>query len=152
MPGKGRNCYTIRHWDGPVISVVMTPPGSMTLDELVRTSGSVASTSGRLEKIAQLAGLLSRLEPAEVPIAIGLLTGWPRQGRLGVGWATVSATRPPAAATPSITLLDVDRAFDQIKAARGDRSAGQRQRLLVELLERSTAEEQQFLAMLIVGE
>ena len=62
----------------------------MLLNDLVLTSRLVAETSARLEKIALLAALLKRLEPNEVPIAVGFLTGWPRQGKLGIGWASVA--------------------------------------------------------------
>ena len=61
----------------------------MKLNELVSTSIDVAATSGRLDKIARLAGLLIRLAPDEIPIAVGFLIGWPRQGKIGVGWAAV---------------------------------------------------------------
>jgi DNA ligase-1 len=124
----------------------------MKLCELVATSTSVASISGRLEKIARLAALLERLEPDEVPIAIGYLTGWPRQGKVGVGWAAVQATRPPAAAEPELSLGDVDRYFDALMAVRGKQSAAERRRLLTEIMGRCTSEEQQFLAMLAIGE
>src|SRR3954471_9968294 len=90
---------------------------SSPLNDLVLTSKLVAETSGRLEKIALLAALLKRLAPNEIPIAIGFLTGWPRQGKLGVGWATVSEARPAAAATtPELSLEEVDRLFTQLKS------------------------------------
>ena len=126
----------------------------MTLDELVRTSRSVAETSARLQKIALLAELLKKLEPAEVPIAVGFLTGWPRQGKIGVGWATVSdalSTVQPAGSA-ALTLAEVDRLFTEIQAVRGKNSASERKRLLAELLARSTADEQSFLGALAVGE
>ena len=65
----------------------------MKLDTLVRVSATVAATAGRLDKISKLAALLKELAPDEVPIAIGFLTGWPRQGRLGIGWATLASAR-----------------------------------------------------------
>ena len=75
----------------------------MKLEELVAVSADVASKSGRLDKIARLANLLTRLAPDEVPIAVGFLIGWPRQGKVGVGWSGVSSAREhSAAATPSL--------------------------------------------------
>ena len=125
----------------------------MKLNDLVLTSKSVAHTGGRLEKIALLAALLKRLEPREVPIAIGFLTGWPRQGRLGIGWAGVSEAHPNAAATaPELSLTDVDQIFTELQSVRGKRSATERKRLLSELLARSTADEQAFLTALAIGE
>jgi DNA ligase-1 len=125
----------------------------MKLDQLVETSASVAATPGRLEKIATLAALLRRLPVDEVPIAIGFLTGWPRQGRLGVGWATVAGAleREPASIA-SLELRDVDAAFDRLLAVRGKSSASERARLAGELFSRARADEQQFLAALMIGE
>jgi DNA ligase-1 len=125
----------------------------MKLQELVIVSAAVAATPGRLEKISKLAALLARVSPDEVPIAIGFLTGWPRQGRIGVGWASVSSARNhEPAAEPSLEIRDVDSAFDQLLTVKGKNSGAERARLLGELFARATADEQQFLAALIIGE
>ena len=125
----------------------------MKLEELVQVSAAVAATSGRLDKISKLAALLSRLSPDEVPIAIGFLIGWPRQGRIGVGWATVSAAREsPEAATASLELGDVDKALDSLMSARGKNSTGARARLLRDLFSLATRDEQSFLGNLLIGE
>jgi len=125
----------------------------MKLDELVALSSDVAATSGRLDKIGRLAGLLSKLTPDEIPIAVGFLTGWPRQGKVGVGWATVSAAREhPAATSASLELHDVDSAFETLTTIRGRNSAGDRAKLLGDLFSRATADEQRFLGALLVGE
>ena len=125
----------------------------MRLEELVQVSAAVAGTSGRLDKISKLAALFSRVPPDDLPTAIGFLTGWPRQGRLGVGWATVATARDrqPAAA-PTLELGDVDSVFDRLSSVRGKNSGSERERLLGDLFERATAEEQLFLAGLMVGE
>src|SRR5687767_3897755 len=115
----------------------------MKFDELVRVSSAVAATSGRLEKISQLAALLSRASLDEVPIAIGFLTGWPRQGKLGVAWATISAARKhEAATTPTLELRDVDAVFDKLASVSGKNSGKERARILGELFARATTEEQ----------
>ena len=57
--------------------------------DLVATSRQVAGTSSRARKIAILADFLTSLEANEVTIGVGLLSGVPRQGRVGVGYATV---------------------------------------------------------------
>lgn len=125
----------------------------MKLEELVQVSAAVAATPGRLEKISKLATLLARLTPEEVPIAIGFLIGWPRQGKLRVGWATVSSARDRAPAeTASLELGDVDSVFDQLSNVRGKNSGAERARVLDELFARATRDEQQFLANLMVGE
>jgi len=125
----------------------------MKLEELVQVSAAVAATPGRLDKISKLAALLARLSSEEVPIAIGFLIGWPRQGRIGVGWATVSAAREsPPAATASLELGDVDKALDLLTAARGKNSAAARGRLLRDLFSLATRDEQNFLGNLLIGE
>ena len=125
----------------------------MKLNDLVLTSKLVADTSGRLEKIALLAALLKQLAPNEVPIAVGFLTGWPRQGKLGVGWAGVAEARPATAASePELSLEAVDSVFTELQAVRGKSSAASRKRILSELLARSTADEQSFLTALAIGE
>src|ERR1051326_4766691 len=56
------------------------------LADVVTASNRVAETSSRSAKIATLADLLRTLEPHEVPIVTGFLSGVPRQGRVGVGY------------------------------------------------------------------
>src|SRR5688572_4966876 len=125
----------------------------MLLHDLVTTSRNVAGTTKRLEKIALLAALLRGLDRSEVEIGVGFLIGWPRQGRLGIGWATVEALRETSAAeTPSLSLTDVDRAFDEIKRTRGGRSVQQRRERLSALFRASTTVEQRFLSTLLMGE
>lgn len=66
----------------------------MLLAEVVEASARVAATPARSAKTAALADLLRRLEPEEVEPAIGFLVGEPRQGRIGVGWATLANRLP----------------------------------------------------------
>ena len=125
----------------------------MKLEELVGVSSAVAAAPGRLDKISKLAALFALLPPDDVPTAIGFLTGWPRQGRLGAGWATVASARDREPASEStLELSDVDVAFDQLLSVRGKNSGAERARLLGELFSRATAGEQDFLAALLIGE
>lgn len=125
----------------------------MKLQELVQVSADVAGTSSRLNKIAKLAELFTRIPPDDMPIAIGFLTGWPRQGRLGVGWATVAAARErEPAPVPTLDLRDVDKVFARLLSVRGKNSGSERMRLLSDVFARATVEEQHFLAALLVGE
>src|SRR6266550_6331945 len=117
----------------------------MRFEELVQTSASVAGTSGRLDKISTLAALFTRVPPDDLPVAIGFLTGWPRQGKLGVGWASVAAARDhEPAAVATLDLRDVDAIFDQLLSVRGKNSGNERARLVGDLFARATAEEQRF--------
>ena len=125
----------------------------MKLEELVQVSAAVAASPGRLDKISRLADLLSRVGPEDAPTAIGFLTGWPRQGKLGVGWATVASARETAPATnSSLELRDVDVVFDELLTVKGRNSGATRARLLGELFARATPDEQQFLGALLIGE
>jgi DNA ligase-1 len=123
------------------------------LQELVATSRAVADVAGRLEKIERLAALLRRLPPQEVAIAIAFLTGSPRQGRIGIGGAAISAARSSeASSAPGLSLADVDAAFDRVAAARGTGSSAAKTRLLRDLFTRATRSEQDFLVRLLFGE
>ncbi len=113
----------------------------------------VGATGGRLDKIDRLAGLLRRLEPAEVDIGVAYLCGELRQGRIGLGPAAVRDAAPGRSAeTPVLELVDVDHAFEHIAAVTGRGSGAERRRCLRELLGRATGPEQQFLVRLIFGE
>jgi DNA ligase-1 len=59
------------------------------LADLVAVSDRVARTSSRSQKIALLAELLRGLAPDEVGVAVGALSGLPRQGRVGIGYSTI---------------------------------------------------------------
>src|SRR5437763_12587206 len=125
----------------------------MRFAELVDASRSVAETSGRLEKIDRLASLLTRIDPEEIEVAIGFLSGSPRQGRLGVGASAVAAARDSEPATsPSLDLAQVDAAFERVGAAGGPGSAAARTKILRDLFVRATRDEQDFLVRLIFGE
>src|SRR5262245_12612323 len=104
------------------------------LAELVDASERTAATSARSQKVAILAELLRGLEAGEVAIVTGFLSGVPRQGRVGVGYAAVYGVECPAAAAPSLTLGDVDAAITQIEQASGAGSAARRRELLTGLL------------------
>ena len=125
----------------------------MKLEELVHVSAAVAAAPGRLDKISKLAALFKALPPDDVPMGIGFLTGWPRQGKIGVGWATIAAARDRLpASTSTLELRDVDLVLDQLLSVRGKNSGSERARVLGDLFSRATAEEQGFLAALMIGE
>ena len=121
------------------------------LADVVRASNEVARTSSRLAKVRSLAECMKRLDPQEVEIAIPYLSGDIRQGKLTIGYATLRSARSPAA-SPSLTLAEVDTAFTQLKAVKGKGAAQRREALLESLFERASAEEQDFLTRLIIGE
>jgi ATP-dependent DNA ligase I len=123
------------------------------LHELVTTSAAVANASGRLAKIAELAALLQRVTLPEIDVAVAFLSGEPRQGRIGIGGSAIRESKPLAAASsPVLSLIEVDNVFEQIATTTGRGSPGDRVRLLRDLLTRATADEQNFLIRLLVGE
>ena len=119
--------------------------------EVVTASAGVAATSSRSAKVAILADLLGRLAPGEVPVVVGILSGVPRQGRVGVGYATIGAISRPAAVEPSLSVEDVDRAISEVEAATGSGSAARRRELLEALLGQATEPEAAFLVGLLTG-
>ncbi|MCQ8829712.1 ATP-dependent DNA ligase [Streptomyces malaysiensis] len=123
----------------------------MLLADVARTSRQVAATSARSEKIAALARLFRRTEPAEAAVVITYLAGKLPQRRTGVGWSTLRHRREPAA-EPTLTVLDVDEALSRVAAVSGSGATAARKRLVGELLSAATKEEQGFLLGLIGGE
>ena len=96
----------------------------MRLSAVVEISQAVAGTSGRLEKIGHLAGLLGRVPPDEVPIVISFLSGEPRQGRMKIGGAVLSSVRGVTPSPePRLKLREVDAIFDRLAALSGPGSS-----------------------------
>src|SRR5690349_23628424 len=129
----------------------------MRLAQVVETSNAVARVSGRLEKIDRLASLLGRIDSDsgdELELAIAFLSGSTRQGRIGVGYASISQLRGAVApaAEATLDLREVDALFARIAATTGSGSARERTRVLNELFSRATADEQDFLLRLRFGE
>jgi ATP-dependent DNA ligase len=122
------------------------------LADVVAASDSVAGTSSRASKVATLAELLRALEGGEVPIATGLLSGVPRQGRVGVGHSTIYGLEHETAAAPSLTIGELDAAIAELQATTGSGSAARRRVLLERLLGRATTAEAAFIRRLFTGE
>ncbi|MDQ6629120.1 MAG: ATP-dependent DNA ligase [Pseudomonadota bacterium] len=125
---------------------------STRLATLVDASGRVAETSSRLAKRDAIAAVLRGAAPDEIEIAVAWLSGDIRQGRIGVGWATLAALRGTPAAEPTLTLSEADAALGAVAATAGKGSAAAHSATLRALIERATAAEQDFLFRLLVGE
>ena len=124
----------------------------MLFADVVATSAAVGSTRARSTKTAALAELLGRLAPDEIEAAVGFLTGEARQGRIGVGWATVFKVEVAPATEPSLTIADIDHALDRVQATTGSGSGAGRHDILREVFDRATQDEIDFLRRLLVGE
>src|SRR5262245_50335382 len=113
----------------------------MLFAQVVATSNAVASTRARSTKIAAIADLLGGVRPDEVAAVVGFLSGEARQGRIGVGWATIGGLDVAPAAVPTLEVTEVDRALDRILATTGSGSTASRRAILLELFGRATSEE-----------
>lgn len=123
----------------------------MLLANVVETSTRVAATPKRLAKTDLLADLLRQLTAEEIEIVVAFLSGEIRQGRSGVGYAAIRDAVAEPAATPSLSITDVDRALTVLTTTKGKGSEQEKRAQLRSLMMRATAEEQRFLRELLLG-
>jgi len=115
---------------------------------VVDISGRVAETARRLEKIELIAGLLRLAAPEEIETVVAFLSGYARQGKIGVGYGSLRELGATAAGVATLAIGEVDAALSEMARAEPKR----RRELLQELMARATAKEQSFLKALLVGE
>jgi DNA ligase-1 len=104
------------------------------LSELVSTLDRVAATRARSVKVAALAELLARVGHDELEPAVGLVSGVPRQGKVGVGSASLwgrqaegEEPEPVEAVEPEAAVADASRAAeDELSAAAADAPSADR--------------------------
>jgi DNA ligase-1 len=120
--------------------------------DVVATSAAVRSTRARSAKVSALAELLARAAPDEREAVVAMLSGEVRQGRIGVGWATLASVTAAHAAAPELTVGDVDAALGRLVAVVGTGSVAARQQALAELFSRCTPDEADYLRRLLIGE
>jgi DNA ligase-1 len=127
----------------------------MQLIDVAAASAEVGATSARLAKIARIADLLRRAggedDPKLVAVVVSWLSGELPQRQIGVGWAALRSL-PPAAAEPTLTVLQVDAAFGEIGGVAGKGSQARRAELVNGLFAAATESEQTFLRRLLGGE
>jgi DNA ligase-1 len=125
----------------------------MRLVEVVDASAAVALSSARLKKTARLAELFRALAPDEIEPVVALLSGTPRQGRIGLGYATISeVSHVPAADSPQLSVTEVDTTLTALAATTGAGSARDRVQQLAALFAKATRDEQDFLRRILYGE
>jgi DNA ligase-1 len=122
------------------------------LADVVAASRDVTNTRSRSQKVAILADLLGRLDANEIVLGVGFLTGVPRQGRVGIGYATIYGIERAPARDPSLTLGEVDRAIAEVQGMTGSGSAAARKQILGDLLGRATEQEADFVRRLFTGQ
>src|SRR6185437_3859258 len=135
-PSKSRK--TDRDWRNACNTGIVGLP----LASVVETSRRVAATSKRLEKTELLARLLKEARGDEIPVLVSFLSGDTRQGRTGIGYATVRASDVSPAATPTLDLLAVDSALTALAEVKGSGSERRRREQLQALLALATSDEQ----------
>ncbi|OCI30646.1 ATP-dependent DNA ligase [Oerskovia enterophila] len=139
----------------------------MLLAEVAATSDAVAATRSRLAKRAAIADLLRRAArdaavaegPGapegsagdDVEIVVSYLAGELRQRRTGLGWASLRALPPPAAA-PTLTVQAVDAVFEHMAGLAGPGSDTARFAAASALFAAATEREQSFLRGLVAGD
>lgn len=122
----------------------------MLLARLVETSAALVATSARNGKIALVADLLREAEPSEVGTVAAYLSNVLPQRRLGVGWRSLQQLPPPAVEA-SLTVAEVDAAFEQLATASGAGSVAARRATLQGVMARATEAEQDYLRGLMLG-
>ncbi len=127
------------------------------LRELAATTDQVRETSSRKAKTELLADLLRRLDPSEIEPAVGFLVAKPRQGAIGVGWATVggleeSPVASAASAPHPPTVLGLDALLSDILVTTGSGSVGARSELLTRFLAACEPGEVEFVKRVLIGE
>ncbi|MDH3298952.1 MAG: ATP-dependent DNA ligase [Acidimicrobiia bacterium] len=133
------------------------------LQDLATTTDAVRRTSSRKAKTELLADLLRRLAPEEIEAAVGFLMAKPRQGAIGVGWATVAglgeigeaglddgSTGGESPYPP--TVLGLDALLSEILATTGSGSVGARSELLTRFLAGCEDDEVEFVKRVLIGE
>jgi DNA ligase-1 len=125
----------------------------MELGRLVDLVTRVRETPGKKAKVSLIAEALRQSAPGEVPLVALYLTGRVRQGRIGVGWRTLSqATAEGPGSGEPLSLRDVDRSLETVANEAGAGSAGRRREVLEALLRRADPGGRELLTRLILGE
>lgn len=135
----------------------------MRLNGLAETTEALRETSSRKAKAELLADLLNRLDPPEIVPAVGFLLATPRQGAIGVGWATVarldqdgdglrSAVDPNQTLEPDADVLGFDRLLSEVAVTTGTGSEAARAEKIRDFLARCDDEEETFVKRVLVGD
>ncbi len=121
--------------------------------DLVAISKSVASTSKRKHKVSLLADFFRQVKGREIALAVRYLSGQLGQGRLGVGWAILrEALQDLPDPSRSLSLIEIDRLFEEISREKGSGSLERKVRFLRNLFSSVQQDQREFLINLMMGE
>jgi DNA ligase-1 len=126
----------------------------MLLARVVEASHRISATTKRREKTDILAAMLRQVRPDEAEASVAFLSGSIRQGRIGIGFATLQQSKgsqgmSDAAEVPSLEVGEVDTTLTEIAEVQGTGAEQRRRNLLAGLLARATRDEQHFLVSLL---
>lgn len=124
----------------------------MNLIDLTRTSALLGETRSRRKKSGLLAECLRQMPEHEIEVGVGYLIGELPQGRIGVGAALFRKAIGKPSSESRLTLSQVDARLADIQRVAGKGSQTSRLQMLRGLMAEATAEEQDFLARLLLGE
>ncbi|KAJ1684236.1 hypothetical protein LUZ63_020529 [Rhynchospora breviuscula] len=123
----------------------------MRFADLVATLDDVRRTRSRTAKTKAVASALRTAEPDEVELVASYLMGALRQRRTGVGWRSLNDLPEPAG-RPTLSVRDVDDAFESLAGLSGAGSQTARRDGLSRLFAAATEPEQALLRGLVTGE
>jgi DNA ligase-1 len=124
----------------------------MLLARIAAASSAVAATRSRKSKAAIISDLLAEATDVEIPIVVGFLSGIPRQGKVGIGWATVADLDQPDEPGSGLDVAAVDAFLETFPSITGPGSQERRGDALGALVADATREEIDFLRRLFTGE
>ncbi|HEY3014450.1 MAG TPA: ATP-dependent DNA ligase [Nocardioides sp.] len=122
----------------------------MLLSTVVDASNRIAATRSRKAKTEILTEVLRAAEPGEVRTVVAYLSGVLLQRRTGLGWRSMSALPDPATEA-TLTVAEVDAAFEALAAMSGPGSQSARVDATTALFERATEAEQAWLRGVVTG-
>jgi DNA ligase 1 len=130
--------------------------GAVEFAQIVAASEQAAATTSKKAKSQIFAVVIAELADWEIEPVIGFLIAAPRQGRLGVGWAQVSAAMTDLGErrleADALSVTDVDSTLERLAAMAGAGVQVRRRAELDELFGRATEVEARFLRGLLLGE
>lgn len=125
----------------------------LRLHDLVDLSKKISAAIRKKEKISLLAEGLKQGRGQEIAIAAAYLSGQIPQGRLGLGWSILQKALTDRDQRPGpLSLLEVNRIFEEIAQAQGAGSVENKVKALGDLFSSVGEDEKTFLTGLILGE
>ncbi len=135
-------------------------PTETPFHQFAETCRALEATTKRTEKVARLVNFLKSIKPDEIKPAVSFLVGRPfaesDERVLEIGgqtlWKVNRQTGQSALISKPVTILEVQRTFEQIAKAKGSGSRQRKETLLDTLLSRLPSSDAEYLMRIIFGE